>query len=250
MNRSEGTICRGELRLFQPHQGYRFNVDSLILADFAQGWLPEDPEGRTIDLGAGCGVIGLLLARRCPDRSITLVEIQKELANLACHNARENGLEERVDVLSKDLRELESCWDPPPGLIVCNPPFYRVGTGRLNPNPQAAMARHELAGTLDEICQCAGRLLGRGGKFCLVHIMERKGEVLTSLTCAGLQPRIFQRILATPGHDALRFLIMAERHGGTELEELPPLVERERPGVYTREMKQILREDDNAGGGK
>ena len=244
MDRDEGAICRGELRLSQPRSGYRFNVDSLLLADFASRSLPEDPAGRILDLGAGCGVVGLLLARRSPGLQVTLVEIQQELACLARHNAGVNGLQERVEVLNEDLRTLELRWPERPSLAVCNPPFYRVGQGRLNPDPQAAMARHELACTLDDLCRCAGRLLARDGKVCLVHIMERRDEVLASLHAAGLRPRAWRRILPTPGRDARRFLIMARRGGGAEIEELPALVERERHGGYTEEMKRILREEE------
>ncbi len=239
---TEGEICRGELRLTQPARGYRFNLDSLLLADFAWRWLPDGGR-RAMDLGAGCGVVGLLLARRDPDLAVILVELQPALAELARRNAEQNGLGQKVEVLEADLASLDPAGQARPQLVVSNPPFYPQGSGRLNPDPQVATARHELACTLADLCDCAGRLLAPGGRFSLVHLRERMEEVLESLNAASLAPRILRKIQPLPDRPANRFLVMAEKGWGGGLEEEAPLLVREAPGVYTEETKGILRED-------
>ena len=241
MEQTEGTICRGELRIAQPAEGYRFNLDSLLLADFAGRWLPDGCR-RGVDLGAGCGVVGLLLARRHPALTMWLVEIQPELAELARGNARTNGLQHRVEVMEQDLRALDPAPPPRPTIVVSNPPFYRRGAGRLNPDPLVAAARHELTCTLNDLCAAGGRILGRGGRFCLVHIMERLDEVLGELADAGIAPAVLRKIQPLPGREASRFLVMGEKGGDGEMVEGAPLLVREAPGVYTDEVKGILRE--------
>lgn len=241
MNRTEGAICRGELRLSQPERGYRFNVDSLILADFVGREMPASTR-QCVDLGAGCGVVGLLLARRHHQLNVSLVEIQPGLAELARYNARDNGLHQNVEVMELDLRALDPAQLPAPQAVVSNPPFYRAGTGRLNPDPGMATARHEVSCTLADLCACAGRLLTRGGRLYLVHIMERQDDVLSALALAGFTAKIMRRIQPLPGREANRFLVMAEKEGEGGLVQQQPLLVRGQPGVYSEEMKVILRE--------
>jgi tRNA1Val (adenine37-N6)-methyltransferase len=93
---------RGKLALWQPIQGYRFSIDAFLLADFARQVVRESGGG-LVDLGAGCGVIGLALARETTANA-TLVELQPRLAELCRINARHNGLSDRVEVVEGDLR--------------------------------------------------------------------------------------------------------------------------------------------------
>src|SRR5437016_1205479 len=101
-------VCRGEVIVVQPRRGYRFSIDALLLAHFAaEAAQTLKPAARhAIDLCAGCGVVGLLLARRLPGCELDLVELQPELARLASEGARRSGLGERVRVHSLDLRGL------------------------------------------------------------------------------------------------------------------------------------------------
>jgi tRNA1Val (adenine37-N6)-methyltransferase len=240
MELSIDTICRGELTLAQPKRGYRFNVDSVLLADFARqhGEVP----GRVVDLGAGCGVVGLLLARWWPDARVVLVEIQRELAELAAGNAERNGLAGRVEVLNGDLRRAESWRLHRPQLVVTNPPFFRTEVGRASPNSQIAVAKHEIDCTLEQLLEACAAGLGPEGAVAMIHAHERLDEIVDGLLRNGIEPRQVRGVMPLPGRPSTRVLVRAARGAG-RAEQLPPLLVESRPGVYSPEMRHILRED-------
>ncbi len=144
----------GRLKLYQPARGYRFSIDALLLAVFARGRCA----GSVADLGTGCGVLPLLLARRDEVVHVTAVEIQQELAGLARRNSELNGCSEKITVLCGDVRAIGKMAPPESfDAVVTNPPFYPVASGRINPMAQKAAARHEVHGSLDDF-HC-GRLV-------------------------------------------------------------------------------------------
>lgn len=235
-------ICRGELRLEQPVSGYRFNVDSIILADFVErtGGVPA---GAAVDLGAGCGVVGLLLARRRLARSVLLVEVQQELANLAAGNIARNNLEDRVAVRGADLRRHDSWIDAPFDLVVCNPPFFPRAAGRVSVRPQVAVARHELSCELRDVVVASEAALRSGGALAMIHTASRLDEVLATLRKGGLAPQVLQGVRPLPRSERGRVLLRAIKGGSPKLRELPELVVEDVPGVYSAPMRRVLRDE-------
>lgn len=147
----------GELILEQPGDGYRFNIDSVLLADFA-----TLKKGRVADLGAGSGILGILLRKRGHNGPFVGVEIDATAARCCHNNYARHGIEGLV--INQDL-----CL-PHPELprqgfmqIIANPPYGRPGTGRINPDPARARARHELALEDGALWARAGELLQPGG---------------------------------------------------------------------------------------
>jgi tRNA1Val (adenine37-N6)-methyltransferase len=128
------------LKIIQPRNGYRFSVDPLLLCDFAG--IREAEE--VVDLGTGCGVIPLILARKAREATMTGIEIQKEMAVLAGRNVRLNALADRIAIVNADVADIKkhftaSSFD----LVVANPPYRKRGTGRISPKPGRDDARHE-----------------------------------------------------------------------------------------------------------
>jgi len=233
------SICRGELALEQPRAGYRFNVDAVILADFAAR-LPQTAS--VVDLGAGVGVVGLLLARRWPEARVCLIELQPELAALAARNVERNQLGGRVEVRCVDLRDSASWPLPPPALAVSNPPFYRLGRGHTSPRRQVSQAKHELTCTLEALLDVAAAGLAPGGRLALIHAAERELELLAGLRARGFAAERVRRVLPLPDRPPARVLVCAERGGAGQLALAPPLVVELSPGVYSPELRKILRE--------
>ena len=99
---TEDTLFEGGIRCLQHRTGYRFSIDAVLLGNFVE----PKPSDRILDLGSGCGVIPLILAYRNPTASITGLEIQPELAALARKNAALNNWQDRIEVISGDLREI------------------------------------------------------------------------------------------------------------------------------------------------
>lgn len=232
-------ICRGALRLEQPRAGYRFNLDPVILADFAAA-RARAPE-RIVDLGAGVGVVGLLLAHRFPDARVLLIELQVELAELAERNARRNGLAGRVEVRCLDLREVALWRAPERTLCVSNPPFFATSAGRPSVRPQVSIAKHELACTLAELLLAAERGLTDGDELALIYPCAREQELLAGLTAHGHGVLRQRRVQPLPDRAAARTLLLARRGAaGAETQLEPPLVVEEEPGRFGEELRRVL----------
>jgi len=232
-------ICRGELTLEQPRKGYRFNIDSIILVDFC-GRTAGGTADRAVDLGAGCGVVGLLLARRDLAREVVLVEIQQELAQLAESNARRNGLERRATVVCGDLRQTD-VWLASADLVVSNPPFFRQGHGRVSGEPQVALAKHELTCTVEDLARAAEAALRPDGALALIHSMDRLEEILGTLRAHGLSPSVVQGVCPLPGRACGRVLLRAIRGSApTVPRRLPDLLVEVEPGVYSPQLRATL----------
>ena len=139
------TFFDGKIRVMQNRRGYRFSIDAVLLAYHAA---PRAQE-KVLDLGTGCGIIPLILASRRSDLKIFAVEIQTELAGLADSNVHQNQLQDHIQVLCTDMKLVtQKMTSGPFDLIVSNPPYHKPGSGRINPDAQRAVARHEIKASL------------------------------------------------------------------------------------------------------
>ena len=177
---------------FQPRRGYRFSSDSIALAEFIRISRHET----LLDLGTGVGVVPILTYHRFPFRYAVVVELQPELADLARKNVKLYGMENQIHVLDRDIVELVPAdftafpLDLPPlqfDVICANPPFWALRQGRINPNPQKALARHELRLGLAQLVHAFQRFLATDGRIYLMHSAERETEILDTLGASGFQ---------------------------------------------------------------
>ncbi len=144
------SLFEGRLNLYQYKKGYRFSIDTLLLAAFARQRL----RGSVADLGTGSGVLPILLARSPDICSLTGFEIQPDLAELALRNVKLHDLGQRLSIEQADIKEIRSLFKAESfDAAIANPPFYPIGTGRINTGSQDAAARHELLATLQRFCQ-------------------------------------------------------------------------------------------------
>jgi len=227
------------LRIRQPDRGYRFSIDSVLLAGFAA----PHCRGDVLDLGTGCGVLLLLLSRLAPGmRSGTGIEIQGELCAFGVGNFRENGLERRLRVAEGDFRQ-DVPGVPRGGfdLVVANPPFGRMGRGRRNPDPVKEAARHEVSSTLQELFAAAGRHLGPGGRFALVLPRERLQEILSCARREGMACETLRCVHARKDAPPSRVLALMNRGAGGVPTGMPPLFLHEGEGKYCPEVERICR---------
>lgn len=231
----------GELNLWQPRTGYRFSIDSVLLAAFA-----SPRSGPVADLGAGCGVLCALLARRgLAGPGLTgpfLALEQNPVAALACQrNFTELGLPGQT--LAHDLRQ------PHPqlkaggfSLVISNPPFGRSGEGRLPPDPGRAAARHELTLSMEELAALAGRLLRPAGRLALCVPPRRLPQVLAALTSQRLGPQRLRLVHGREGKPASLALIEAVKNGGDHLKVEAPLTVFAQGQTYAPEVAAIYQE--------
>ena len=227
----------GRLKLYQPVRGYRFSIDALLLAGFARGRCA----GFVADLGTGCGVLPVLLARRDEVMRITAVEIQQELAELARRNSELNGCTEKISVLCGDVRAMRKMAAAESfDAVVTNPPFYPAASGRINPMAQKAAARHEVHGSLDDFIAAGAYLLKQGGRCMLIYSASRLIDLLAAMRQKSLEPKTLQFVHARSDEPATMVLAEAVKGAGAEANIEPPLVLYKSQGVYSGQAQALF----------
>lgn len=226
-----------DIRIFQAKDGYRFSIDALLLEHFITAKRLE----RGIELGTGSGVISILLAGRLKEAKIIAVEIQKSLADRAMRNVKLNGLTDRIEVLSRDVRELRKLYPANSfDFVFSNPPFRKPKTGRLSVSDERAVARHELALPLPDLVSAASYLLKHSGKFFLIYHPFRLVELIDLLHGARLEPKRMRFVHSRRGEEAKMVLIEAVKGSGTWLRIMPPLYMYSRTNDYSAEVRKIV----------
>jgi tRNA1Val (adenine37-N6)-methyltransferase len=227
----------GSLRIRQPQNGYRFSIDPLLLA---HQLAPRSGE-RILDLGTGCGIIALLLALKNPEARILAVEIQPDLASLARQNVSLNGMDCSIQVLETDMRLLDQARiRGPVDSIAINPPYYKLKSGRMNPQDEKAVARHEIHLTLKEWILTAKRLLKTGGRLHVVFPADRSAELLHAMSQNNITPKRLRSVHSLPHTPARLVLVEGILAAGSGIHLPPPLFLYKAPGLYTPEVLDIL----------
>ncbi|MEJ2660012.1 MAG: tRNA1(Val) (adenine(37)-N6)-methyltransferase [Desulfobacteraceae bacterium] len=231
------TFLDGNLRISQPGSGYRYSLDAVLLAA-----LPNLKPGQSLlDLGTGCGIIPLILAFRNREARISGVEVQSELARLAAINVENNGLQDRVRIIHADLRHLTpEMVSGPVDWIVSNPPYRRAVSGRVNPDTQRALARHEIKVNLHQLVSTARRLLKTGGRFAIIYPSERAVDLFSEMRPAGLEPKWLQCVHSQADGDAKLVLVQAVMGGKPGLKIERPLVVYGPDGRYSAAVKDMM----------
>ncbi len=232
---SVDTLFNGRLVCCQSRRGYRFSVDAVLLANFVK---PRAGD-RALDLGAGCGVISLIMAWRSPETAITALELQPSLFELCRSNIERNGLVSRIHGIHGDLRRISSLLEAASfDLVVCNPPYYKVGSGRINPASERAAARHEIKADINQCVKAAAWALRSHGRAAFIFPVQRGTALLTALHTHRLEAKRLQVVYSFPGADGRLLMVEAVKAGGEELQILPPFyIYRAADGrQYTSEM--------------
>jgi len=229
-------MFQGKLKVIQKKEGYRFSLDAVILGRLAQV-LPGD---RVMDLGTGCGIIPLILAKTTKAQEIVGVEIQEELAEVACRNVALNGFDGIINIVKEDLKNLPSLY--PTGafdFILTNPPFRKRATGRINPQEQKSIARHEIAISLHEVLRVAYFLLKTQGKFFLIYPAFRLVDLFYEMRRCGLEPKTIQCVHSRIDTPAKMVLVESVKGGGVELQVKEPLIIYDTEGKYTEALQGV-----------
>ena len=232
------SFFEGRIQVRQHRHGYRFSIDAVLLGD---GGRPR-PGDRVLDLGTGCGIVPLILVYRCPGIAVTGLELQKELVELAAENVMRNGMSDVIEIQQGDLRQMRpgKCMQPF-DLVVSNPPYRKAHSGRINPDDQRAVARHEIAATLSDVVHCAGRMLRKGGRFVTVYPAERLTDIGGERRRSGLEPKRLQLIHSRGGEGAKRMLLEGLKGGRPGVKVRPPLFIYTEKGDYSEAVAAMLR---------
>ncbi|MGI6649576.1 MAG: tRNA1(Val) (adenine(37)-N6)-methyltransferase [Bacillota bacterium] len=246
-------LIRGGLKLIESRSGYHFTMDAVLLAHF----VTVKSGDRVADLGSGSGIIPLLLNTRLPDLSIWGIEIQENLLDRARRSVAINGLQQQIDLQHGDLREIPAKIPAADfEVVVSNPPYRPLRRGRSSPCQEVAWAREEVSSTLGEVINSGYWLLRTGGRLALVHLWERRQEVVDLLLRYGMRPVRYREVRHNQQLAPSRFLVEAikmrtasmvdfpgagelDPERAIELARMEPLVIYEMTGEFTSEVKAM-----------
>lgn len=230
------TILGGRLALIQPKHGYRFSVEAILLGRFVRASTRE----RVLELGAGCGVISIMLASIYRPREVVAIEIQPDLAEMIARNAAINDLKS-VRAICADLRQKIVRVEPASfDLVVANPPYRATSTGRENPDRGRRLARGESSATLADFVRAARRYARHGARVAFVFTARRSAELISTMRAEKLEPKRIRFVHPRIDMPASVMMVEARVGGGIDAAIEPPLILYDRPGIYTSEAGAIL----------
>ena len=216
------------------HPGkFCFGMDAVLLANFARV-----KEGETVlDLGTGTGIIPILLTAKTSGQHFTGLEIQDESADMARRSVLYNHLEDKVNIVTGDIKEAAALFGPVSfDVITTNPPYMIGSHGIANASYTKAIARHEVLCTLDDILRESARILKPGGRFYMVHRPFRLAEILSKMVAVGLEPKRMRMVHPFIDKEPNMVLIEGKRGANSRMTVERPLIVYKETGVYSDEL--------------
>lgn len=229
---TEPAALWGGIRLYDTGL-FPLSTDSILLADF----LPLPSNGKIVDLGSGCGTLGLLLCGRSSNCTVTGIELQEASHLAALENIRQNHLQSRLTSVLGDLRDIRRLL--PQGQFDCavsNPPYFPQNSGAAG---QGASARMEDCCTPEDLFSAARWLVRYGGTFCLVHRPERLTDLLVAARNADLEPKKLRFVRHKPDAPVNLVLLQCKHGGRPGLELQQDLILWNPDGTATAEQNRI-----------
>ncbi|WP_125711681.1 tRNA1(Val) (adenine(37)-N6)-methyltransferase [Companilactobacillus kedongensis] len=236
-NLSQDIISNSGVRIFQDKQLYSFNLDTILLYNFAK----PAKKGAVVDLCSGNGAIGITLTHKTK-ATIYLVELQKELSDLAQISINENNLNAQVKLINDDLKNVQNYISHDTiDSIVCNPPYFAVeDNSKMKDNPVLAIARHEIKTDLSKVLYASKVLLKENSHLFMVYRPERLSELFKNMLDNRLQPKRVRFVRSTKNKDANLVLIDAIKTVKSASLKVEPDLVIYQDGEFTKEAKSII----------
>lgn len=227
---------RNGYRIIQDTERFCFGMDAVLLSGFVRA----KAGASVLDLGTGTGIIPILLEAKTEAAHLTGLEIQEDSADMARRSVRLNGLEDKITIVTGDIREAGSLFDAASfDVVTSNPPYMTDRHGLTNPNDAKAIARHELLCTLEDVVAQAAKLLKPGGNFFLVHRPFRLAEIMVVLHEYKLEPKRMRLVYPYADREPNMVLIEANRGGRPRMTVEKPLIVFKEQGVYMPEITEL-----------
>jgi tRNA1Val (adenine37-N6)-methyltransferase len=225
---------RFNLQIYQPLHGYRYSLDPFLLAHFC---CQSPPTGSIIDLGAGCGIISLLLARLNPTASVVALENNQEMAALIEQNILGNNLTGQVTMQTCDVIEYRTVFPASSfDLVASNPPFRTPVSGRISPCVGRDTARHETTAGLADFLAAAKYLVKPSGRICIIHLPARLVELAALAAAMKLSVLRLRMVHNNQVSPATMFLAELGKGRRTAPVVEAPLFVRDMQGEYSDEV--------------
>lgn len=229
-------LQRNGYQIIQASGRFCFGMDAVLLSGFARA-----KEGdHVLDLCTGTGIIPILMEAKTEAAKFTALEIQEDSADMARRSVLLNHLEEKVDIVTGDVKEADTLFKAASfDVITCNPPYMTGQHGLQNKDEAKTIARHEVLCTLEDVIRVSARLLKSGGNFFMVHRPFRLSEIMVLLHQYKLEPKRMQLVYPYVDKEPNMVLIEANRGGKPRLAVEKPLIVYKEPGIYMPEIYDV-----------
>lgn len=208
-----------DFKIYQYKDAFKFSIDSVLLAEFVK---INFKDKNIIDFCSGNVPVPLILSTKFKNK-IYGVEIQKEIYDLAEKTILHNNIE-NIKVLNMDVKKLPDYFDFKFDIVTCNPPYFKYNNDSLiNVNNMKAIARHEIAITLEDIISVSSKILNNSGSLCLVHRCERINEIFDLLKKYNFGLRRIQFVYDNFTSNSCFLLIEAKYLCKNDLKVLAPI---------------------------
>jgi len=208
----------------------------VLLANFAK----VKNKHTVIDLCSGTGIIPFILAGKTEAKSITGLEIQEDMVEMAHRSIKINSLEDRVGFVHGDLKDIELLKSfQKADVVTVNPPYKLKNSGILNPKDKNAIARHEVLCTLEDVIAASRILLKDNGRLFMVHRPERLADILCTMRKYKIEPKTIRMVHPNTKKAPNIVLVEGQRDGGAYLKFEPPLYVYKDEGGYSEEIDEI-----------
>lgn len=219
------------------HPGrFCFGMDAVLLSAFANVKKGE----RALDLGTGTGILPILLEAKHAGAYYAGLEIQEESADMARRSAAYNGLEDRIEIITGNIKEASGIFGAASfEVITTNPPYMPDQHGLKNDNEALYIARHEALCTLDDILRESAKILKVKGRFYMVHRPFRLPEIFVKMSAYGIEPKRMRLVYPYADKEPNMVLVEGLKGGKPRLKTEPPLIVYEKDGAYTKELLDV-----------
>lgn len=229
-------LQRNGYKIIQDPDRFCFGMDAVLLSGFTKVKKHEC----ALDLGTGTGIIPILLEAKTNGEHFTGLEIQPESADMARRSVALNHLEQKIDIVTGDIKEASNLFGASSFDVVTTNPPYMIGQhGIQNPEDAKAIARHEILCDLDDIVRESAKLLKPQGRFYMVHRPFRLAEIFCKMVEYHIEPKRMQLVYPYVDKEPNMVLIEGLRGGRSRLSVEKPLIVYKEPGIYTDEIYEI-----------
>ncbi len=229
-------LHRNGYYIIQDPGRFCFGMDAVLLSGFARAKNGE----RVLDLGTGTGIIPILMEAKTEASHFTALEIQEESADMARRSVLYNRLEEKIEVVTGDIKDAAkrfgaSSFD----VITTNPPYMIGQHGLSSASAAKAIARHEILCTLEDILRESAKLLKPSGRLYMVHRPFRLAEIFCKMIEYRIEPKRMKLVHPFIDKEPNMVLIEGLLDGKSRLTVEKPLIVYREPGVYTQEIYDV-----------
>ncbi len=226
------TLSGCNLSILQKKKGYRYSLDAYLLGAFVE----EAPGTEVLDIGSGSGVVSILLAAM-KGLHVTGVEVQDTLAEMSMRSVERSNLSDKVRIVCCDIKEYSG---PSVDVVVTNPPYRPIDTGRINPDRSKAIARHEISLDRDALLKKSYGLLRPLGRFYIVYPTWRIPDLICAMRTIRIEPKHMRGVYTSLKSTSEICLMCGVRDGGKEFTIGPPLIVFNEDGTYHKDMERVF----------